>query len=134
MASVKPKSLNSSTIKKTTTCPPPRPFSVYARSRTPLSTPRRNADPEYSMSPAEYKSCADHKPGVTMRDVKSEHLQILQRDTSDARQKYLTVRWDSSSPREKFYFPVVTSWRYGWLQQQPNGGGGGGGAAGGDTK
>lgn len=119
-----PASSRSASTKKDST--PPRPFSVYVRCRTFLSsTPRGKCStppqgPEYSMSPAEYQSCCHQKAGLVMRDVKTEHKQILNgsRDTCDARQKYLTARWDSSTPREKFYFPAATSWRYGWLLQQ----------------
>lgn len=68
------------------------------------------------MTPAEYESFGVRVDGRQMRDVTADQLKILANPKDlNARRKYLEVRWDSS-PREKFYFPVATSWRYGWVQ------------------
>lgn len=100
----------------------PMPFTVYARTDRSVVTyssarQRRIANSaEYSMTPAEYEAFGVRLDGRQMRDVTADQMKILA-NTKDlnARKKYLEVRWDSS-PREKFYFPVATSWRYGWVQ------------------
>lgn len=101
----------------------PIPFTVYVKaSRSIVSTSssarqRRIANSaEYSMTPAEYEAFGVRLDGRQMRDVTADHLKILANPKDlNARTKYLEVRWDSS-PREKYYFPVATSWRYGWVQ------------------
>lgn len=99
-----------------------RPFSVYTRSKsfvTNSSTQRNkrlSSVADYSMAPDEYRACGDVPAECPMRTVNTEHLNILQnRKDTDGRKKYLFARWESS-PRDKFYYPAATSWRYGWLQ------------------
>lgn len=111
------KNLSSAPVKR---CSTPIPFTVYVRAdRSVVSSARRTRianSAEYSMTPAEYEAFGAHLDGRHMRDVTLDHLKILANPKDlNARMKYLEVRWDSS-PREKFYFPVATSWRYGWVQ------------------
>lgn len=114
---------NNSKLTPVKRCSAPMPFTVYVRSdRSFLSTnslarQRRIANSaEYSMTVAEYEAFGGHLDGRQMRDVTENHLKILANPKDlNARKNYLEVRLDSS-PREKFYFPVATSWRYGWVR------------------
>lgn len=109
----------SCTPQRNQNAPPRRPFTVYTNSRSFVTARNRNKycidSVGYSMAPDEIIAC-QHPDGCTMKEVKNEHQIILKNDCDiEARKKYLSVRWEQS-PRDKYYYPAATSWRYGWVQ------------------
>lgn len=93
----------------------------------------------YTLSPAEYRACDLRAVSAKSRliaegeqlagggDTKIHHdremrqaasvHRLMLHDTSDraARAHYLTAR-SQVMPRDKYYFPAATSWRYGWVR------------------
>ena len=97
-------------------------FNVYTKNKsfvtssgpTTLKKKQQIGDFNYSINVEELKAfeIPSERP---MRKANEEHLTILTNDQDAARQKYLNARWNAS-PRDKYYFPEATSWRYGWVQ------------------
>lgn len=100
-----------------------RPFTVYTNSKSFITKYRSQSNKcvdnvGYSIAQDEF--VAYQQPdGRSMKEVKNEHRMILKNERDlDARIKYLSVRWEES-PRDKYYYPAATSWRYGWVQPRP---------------
>lgn len=140
-----PMTVKSQLLPAAATKPTVRPFTSYCKAATATRRSRAMGDNifGYSLSPAEYQACdlrpATARPRIAadrestagggddarkqqpphdaeMRRATSEHRQLLH-DTGDraARAHYLSAR-SQVVPRDKYYFPAATSWRYGWVR------------------
>lgn len=73
------------------------------------------------MSSAEYEAIDLHPDrNSAMRSANSEHRKLLlPRSTEprdrNGREQYLSAR-SQVTPRDKYYYPEATSWRYGWVR------------------
>lgn len=107
------------------------PFVIYIKSSsacrpTSQAPTKRNAKGtnlfvDYSMTSEELRSYALPANGQVRRTVGADYSAILHNAPDpDARKKYLAAR-SAASPREKYFYPEATSYRYGWVTREEDG-------------
>lgn len=83
----------------------------------------RRKNPEfasYSLSPDELDYVNQHRivdETKPMKEVAKDELMLLKDEKiKGTRLNYLLAR-QTHSPRDKYYYPEATSWRYGWFHE-----------------
>lgn len=100
--------------------PAKRPFNIYTKSSS-IRRPRDqkgNVFADYSMTNEELRSCEVPADGQMRRPSSQDYSAILHNPPDpDARKRYLEAR-SAETPREKYFYPEATSYRYGWVTKE----------------
>lgn len=105
----------------TTSSAPKRPFNNYSKSSSFCKSRNQkdtNRFVDYSMTSEELGSCELPVDGQLRRRLTDDCTAILHDENGpDARKKYLAAR-SVATPREKYFYPEATSYRYGWVTEE----------------